>query len=177
MKMQRRASERNPPSCVPFNTYVFDSGYSTFVNNFQEMSRFSNGGVPFLISGESASPHRKTDLGTISEENEKKIEKASAKHSEKEDEFGSDEPAQKKRKHQDTEYSDPRHADDERKKYWERRRRNNASAKKSRDARRARELQTQIKLAFLEKENMRMLAELMAVRQENVCLRRVLSKH
>ena len=140
------------------------------------MSRFSNGGVPFLISGESASPHRTADLGTISEENEKKIEKPSAKHSEKEDDIERDEPSEKK-KDQDTEYSDPRHTHDERKKYWERRRRNNASAKKSRDARRARELQTQIKLALLEKENMRMLAELMAVRQENVCLRRVLSKH
>ena len=32
-------------------------------------------------------------------------------------------------------------------------RRNNASAKKSRDVRRTRELQTQIKLAFLESEN------------------------
>ena len=36
------------------------------------------------------------------------------------------------------------------------------------------ELQTQIKVAFLEKKNMRMLAELMSVRQENVCLRRLL---
>lgn len=58
--------------------------------------------------------------------------------------------------------------------YWERRKRNNASAKKSRDARRARELQTQIKVAFLEKENMRLLTELMAVQHENLCLRSII---
>ena len=44
-------------------------------------------------------------------------------------------------------------------------------------ARRAQELQTQIKKAFLERENMRMLVELMAVPQENVCLRIVLSSN
>ena len=58
--------------------------------------------------------------------------------------------------------------------YWERRRRNNASAKKSRDARRARELQTQIKAAFLEGENLRMRAELVAIQEENIRLKRVL---
>ena len=93
--------------------------------------------------------------------------------SEKRHEFESDKPEEKARKDQSIEYSDPRNGADERQSYWERRRRNNASAKKSRDARRARELQTKIMVAFLEKENMRMLAELMAVRQENVCLRRL----
>ena len=112
-----------------------------------------------------------TKPGTISEEREKhlKIKCASNKP------HNSDEPTEKKRKEQVIQYSHPSNKTDERESYWERRRRNNASAKKSRDARRARELQTQIKVAFLEKENTRMLAELMAVRQENVCLRRVLS--
>ena len=36
--------------------------------------------------------------------------------------------------------------------YWQRRRKNNASAKKSRDARKTRELQTQTRAAFLERE-------------------------
>ena len=64
--------------------------------------------------------------------------------------------------------------DDERASYWERRRRNNASAKKSRDARKAREIQTQLKVDLLEKENTRLLAELLAIQHENLCLRRVL---
>ena len=58
--------------------------------------------------------------------------------------------------------------------YWERRRKNNVSAKKSRDARKARELQTQIRAAFLERENLRILAQLMIVQQENACLKRIL---
>ena len=58
--------------------------------------------------------------------------------------------------------------------YRERRKRNNASAKKSRDARRARELETQVKVVFLEKENMRLLTELMAVQHENLCLRSII---
>lgn len=64
--------------------------------------------------------------------------------------------------------------DEERASYWERRRRNNASAKKSRDARKAREIQTQLKVDLLEKENTRLLAELLAIQHENLCLRRVL---
>ena len=62
----------------------------------------------------------------------------------------------------------------ERDRYWERRKRNNASAKKSRDARKARELQTQIKAAFLEMENLRIHGQLMIAQQENACLKRVL---
>ena len=58
--------------------------------------------------------------------------------------------------------------------YRERRKRNNASAKKSRDARRARELETQVKAVFLEKENTRLLTELMAVQHENLCLRSII---
>ena len=62
----------------------------------------------------------------------------------------------------------------ERQSYWERRRKNNASAKKSRDARKARELQTKIKADFLERENLRVLAQLVIVQKENACLKRVL---
>lgn len=58
--------------------------------------------------------------------------------------------------------------------YWERRRKNNASAKKSRDARKFREVQTQIRAAFLERENLRMRTELMIILKENACLKRVL---
>ena len=113
-----------------------------------------------------------TEPGTIiSEENEEKIETASAKHSEKGVEFESNEPAEKKRKEQATEDGDPRHEAGERHRYCERRGRNNAAAKGSRYARRARELQSQIRVASLEKENMKMLTDLMAVRQESACLR------
>ena len=109
------------------------------------------------------------------EERDKKGGNANDKYSDKRNEFTSNEAVKKRRIELSTEDGNARNIADESARYWERRRRNNASAKKSRDARRARELQTQIKVAFLEKQNMRMLAELIAVRQENVCLRRVLS--
>lgn len=59
--------------------------------------------------------------------------------------------------------------------YWERRRRNNMSAKKSRDARKFREVQTQRRVAYLEDENFRIRAELRALQEENILLKRVLS--
>ena len=62
----------------------------------------------------------------------------------------------------------------ERESYCERRKKNNASAKKSRDARKAREQEIQIKAAFLERENLRMLTQLIMVQRENECLKRVL---
>ncbi|KAJ7373068.1 hypothetical protein OS493_014215 [Desmophyllum pertusum] len=86
----------------------------------------------------------------------------------------SDEPAEKRRKDDSSEDDDSTNGTRERESYWERRKKNNASAKKSRDARKARELQTQIKAAFLERENLRILAQLMIVQQENACLKRVL---
>lgn len=86
----------------------------------------------------------------------------------------SDEPAEKRRKDDSSEDDDSTNGTGERESYWERRKKNNASAKKSRDARKARELQTQIKAAFLERENLRILAQLMIVQQENACLKRVL---
>lgn len=81
-----------------------------------------------------------------------------------------DEPLGRKNK----EFNSVSQKDDERASYWERRRRNNASAKKSRDARKAREMQTQLKVELLEKENTRLLAELLAIQHENLCLRRVI---
>ncbi|KAJ7389402.1 hypothetical protein OS493_031933 [Desmophyllum pertusum] len=56
--------------------------------------------------------------------------------------------------------------------YWERRRRNNMSAKKSRDARKFREVQTQRRVAYLEDENFRIRAELRALQEENILLKR-----
>ncbi len=97
-----------------------------------------------------------------------------AKHSEKREE-SKDELAEKRRKLEDSSEDDEaNNGTRERENYWERRRKNNASAKKSRDARKAREMETQIKAAFLERENLRILAQLMIVQQENACLKRVL---
>ena len=83
-------------------------------------------------------------------------------------------PAEKKRKEDASEDAHRGNGPKERESYWERRKKNNTSAKKSRDARKARELETQIKAAFLERENLRIHAQLMIVQQENACLKRVL---
>jgi len=96
------------------------------------------------------------------------------KHHEKRGEDFSDEPAEKRRKEDAIEDKHTSNGPRERETYWERRRKNNASAKKSRDARKTRELQTQIKAAFLERENLRIHAQLMIAQQENACLKRVL---
>ena len=104
---------------------------------------------------------------------EYKLEKTIAQRPEKQDKL-SDEPAGKKRKEDALEDDHTRNGPKETETYWERRKKNNASAKKSRDARKARELQTQIKAAFLERENLRIHAQLMIVQQENACLKRVL---
>ncbi|XP_063976396.1 dolichyl-diphosphooligosaccharide--protein glycosyltransferase subunit 1-like [Diachasmimorpha longicaudata] len=49
--------------------------------------------------------------------------------------------------------------------YWERRRKNNEAAKRSRDARRAKEDEIAIRAAFLEQENMKLKYELVALRK------------
>ena len=105
---------------------------------------------------------------------EYKFHKTLAHQNEKQDKF-SNGPAKKKRK-EDALEDDPAAIGParERESYWERRKKNNASAKKSRDARKTRELQTHIKAAFLERENLRIHAQLMIVQQENACLKRVL---
>lgn len=85
------------------------------------------------------------------------------------------EPNEKKRKEDSSAAEDANNGPTNRESYWERRKKNNASAKKSRDARKAREQEIQIKAAFLERENLRMLTQLMMVLRENECLKRVLS--
>lgn len=55
--------------------------------------------------------------------------------------------------------------------YWERRRKNNEAAKRSRDARRAKEDEIAIRAAFLEQENLRLKYEVVALRQESAKLR------
>lgn len=84
------------------------------------------------------------------------------------------EPKVKKRKEDSSADEDANNEPTDRESYWERRKKNNASAKKSRDARKAREQEIQIKAAFLERENLRILTQLMMVQRENECLKRVL---
>lgn len=50
--------------------------------------------------------------------------------------------------------------------YWERRRKNNEAAKRSRDARRAKEDEIAIRAAFLEQENIKLRYEVAALRTE-----------
>jgi len=104
---------------------------------------------------------------------EYKIENTVAQQQENQDKLN-DEPTEKKRKEDALEDDHISNGPKERETYWERRKKNNASAKKSRDARKARELRTQLKAAFLERENLRIHAQLMIAQQENVCLKRVL---
>jgi len=60
--------------------------------------------------------------------------------------------------------------------YWEKRQRNNASAKRSRDARRVRELETQIRAEYLEDENYRLKGENERLREENVRLQQAMER-
>ena len=83
-------------------------------------------------------------------------------------------PSEKEMKEDSYDEDDTNNGKEGKESYWERRRKNNASAKKSRDARKFRELQTQLKAAFLERENLRMRTELMIILKENACLKRVL---
>jgi len=86
----------------------------------------------------------------------------------------SEEPAEKRKKEDTSEDNHTSNGPRKRETYWERRKKNNASAKKSRDTRKTRKLQTQIKAAFLERENLKIHAQLMIVQQENACLKRAL---
>jgi hypothetical protein len=62
-------------------------------------------------------------------------------------------------------------------KYWERRRKNNMAAKRSRDARRAKENQIAVRASFLERENKALAQELSKSRAENHLLRERLCKY
>ena len=55
--------------------------------------------------------------------------------------------------------------------YWERRRKNNEAAKRSRDARRAKEDEIAIRAAFLEQENLKLRVEVAALKNETAKLR------
>jgi len=55
--------------------------------------------------------------------------------------------------------------------YWERRRKNNEAAKRSRDARRAKEDQIAIRAALLEQENLKLRVEVAALKTETAKLR------
>lgn len=59
-------------------------------------------------------------------------------------------------------------------KYFERRKRNNMAAKKSRDARKAREDEIAIRASFLEKENAILRAQVATLREEANSLRQLL---
>ena len=59
-------------------------------------------------------------------------------------------------------------------KYFERRKRNNHAAKKSRDARKAREDEIAIRASFLEKENAILRAQVATLREEANSLRQLL---
>lgn len=67
----------------------------------------------------------------------------------------------------------PRSLPDEQKDdaYWERRRKNNEAAKRSRDARRAKEDQIAIRAALLEQENLKLRVEVAALKTETAKLR------
>ncbi|XP_014239945.1 cell death specification protein 2-like [Cimex lectularius] len=60
--------------------------------------------------------------------------------------------------------------------YWERRRKNNEAAKRSRDARRAKEDEIAIRAAFLEQENLRLKYQVAALSDETAKLRCMLYK-
>ena len=104
---------------------------------------------------------------------EYKLEKTVAQEPDKRHNL-SDELGEKKRRKDPLEDDPTSNGRKEKDSYRERRKKNNASAKRSRDARKVREMHTQIKAAFLERENLRIQAQLMIVQQENACLKRVL---
>ncbi|XP_031573142.1 transcription factor VBP-like [Actinia tenebrosa] len=61
-------------------------------------------------------------------------------------------------------------------KYWEKRVRNNASAKRSRDARRVRELECQIRSEYMEDENRKLEDENKLLREENMTLLKMIEE-
>lgn len=58
--------------------------------------------------------------------------------------------------------------------YWEKRKKNNEAAKRSRDARRAKEDEIAIRCAFLEQENMKLKYQLAALKDDNERVRKLL---
>jgi hypothetical protein len=58
--------------------------------------------------------------------------------------------------------------------YWERRRKNNEAAKRSRDARRSKEMEVAFKAALLEQENLKLKVEVASLKQELAKLQYIL---
>nr|ACZ94038.1 giant [Oncopeltus fasciatus] len=71
--------------------------------------------------------------------------------------------------------SSPNHSETDEKDaaYWERRRKNNEAAKRSRDARRAKEDEIAIRAAFLEQENLKLKYQIAAITEEYNHMRRM----
>ena len=157
--------------------------------NYGEQKEEANLSLPFLVytenkdcrypakrnnfEGEMAAFESAAQAVSIRVNKANNFEMAISKQYEKREDL-TNEPAEKKRKEGALEDDHRGNGPKERESYWERRKKNNTSAKKSRDARKARELETQIKAAFLERENLRIHAQLMIVQQENACLKRIL---
>lgn len=57
--------------------------------------------------------------------------------------------------------------------YWERRRKNNEAAKRSRDAKRAKEEETSLRATVLEQENMQLRLHVAQLREENQMLKSI----
>jgi hypothetical protein len=68
----------------------------------------------------------------------------------------------------DSNAGDPSNKDDA---YWERRKKNNEAAKRSRDARRAKEDEIAIRASFLEQENIKLRIEVATLKNEAAKLR------
>ncbi|KAL9957959.1 hypothetical protein ACROYT_G034918 [Oculina patagonica] len=169
MEKGTRASKISSP------IYVHDATSSRFLDSFQgyvyptvplvdkRALHFSSLAKRKDFAGEIAPSENAAQAVSNKDNRENNFKTTLAKHlAKKRDE--SKEKARKKRKKEDGEANNGTR---ERESYRERRRKNNASAKKSRDARKAREMETQRKAAFLERENLRILAQLMIVQQEN----------
>lgn len=61
--------------------------------------------------------------------------------------------------------------------YWERRRKNNEAAKRSRDARRAKEEEIVVRAAYLEQENLKLKAQVAVLKNETAKLHFMLLNH
>ena len=140
---------------------------------YTKSADFSSPAKIMDFAGEIAAFESAAQAVSNKDKRESNFKRTHAKYRAKREE-SNDESAEKRRKQDSSEDDDAYNETTVRESYWERRRKNNVSAKKSRDARKARELQTQIRAAFLERENLRILAQLMIVQQENACLKRVL---
>lgn len=125
------------------------------------------------LGGEFADFENAAQVVTYAHSMGRGFKTSGAKYLEKTDEV-TEKPSEKEMKEDSYDEDDTNNGKEGKESYWERRRKNNASAKKSRDARKFRELQTQLKAAFLERENLRMRTELMIILKENACLKRVL---